>query len=321
MKLTVNDIKFELSDDIDVSRRVDVKEIDSLVFACVEASKDALQTAPPNGYSDLERHQLSDMVDGLRHSHSCIRKILSGDQNAVAVDALTISRLQLETLYSFCFLLQSPENVRWYLRAGWKKKYIRYILHRAECRNLSRFDEFFGEISGPYIDGLQRVCFVSDDERRTIDYQELNEPFGPEPRKAVIPDFPTPMKVIERISDPGQAGMLKRLYPEYRFLCSFAHGDSEAALFRNLANTRSIASRMFSTGQIEDFYQKQILEPPIFYSALSATQVATELAAVYPSNVELLVKVTKAWNFLLGFHLLASTISELRSKRILPLVS
>lgn len=320
MKLTVEDIKHVLSADIDVSKQVDVKDIDSLVFSCVEAAKDALNAAAPPRFSDFERDQLVHIVDGLQHSHASIRKLLQGEQNPSAVDALAIARLQLETLYSFCFLLQNPENVRLYLKSGWKKKYIRYLLHREECHNLPRFDEYFNEASPPLIIGLQNVCFVDDDERRTIENEQLGAPFGPISKLAIIPNFPTPMGVIEKITDTSQASMLKRLYPEYQFLCSFAHGDSEASLFRTLSNKRSPAAGLFTSGQIEDFYQRYVLEQPVLYSAVSAIQVATELAAIYKTNVDLLAKVTKAWNFLLTLHLLAKPIWEIRAKQILGLI-
>jgi hypothetical protein len=75
-----------------------------------------------------------------------------------------------------------------------------------------------------------------------------------------------------------------------------------------------------STAQIEDFYQRAILETPFIYSALSAIQAATEIAAFYPGNLELLVKVTKAWEFLRTAHLLSAVVWKLRAKHVLPLI-
>jgi hypothetical protein len=238
----------------------------------------------------------------------------------LAVDALAISRLQLETLYNFCFLLQSSENVRLFLKNGWKKKYIRFLLEREECMNLPRFDNFLQVLSQSPLDGLQRAVSISDEERRTIDIDELGPPFGPLPKRVPIGNFPTPMKVIEKLGSAPQQKMLKRLYPEYQFLCSFAHGDSEASLFRMVSNDRSAASRVLSTSEIEDFYQRQVLEPPVLYSALSSTQVATEVSAIYPGDVELSAKLAKAWMFLLKAHLLARPIWDLRAKHVLPVI-
>jgi hypothetical protein len=290
------------------------------MYLCIEAAKDSLRVEPPKGYSEFERDHLINIVDSLRHSHAAIRKLLEGTQSPIAVDALAISRLQLETLYNFCYLVQAPENVRFFLKCGWKKKYIRYLLEREECAQLSRFDEFLQVLSQPALEGLQRVSFVTDEERRTIDYDELGTPFGPIPQRRLIPNFPTPMKVIKRLTNAPQQNILKRLYPEYQFLCSFAHGDSEASLFRTVSNKRSIASSIMSTGDIEDFYQRHVLEPPVLYSALSSILVATEVFAIYPGDVDLAAKLAKGWVFLLRASLLARPLWELRAKLVLPTI-
>jgi hypothetical protein len=89
--------------------------------------------------------------------------------------------------------------------------------------------------------------------------------------------------------------MLERLYPEYQYLCSFAHGDSEAAFFRAVSDPQSALQSAVPSGQIEDFYQRQVLEMPRIYSAIAAVQAATEVAAIYPAQIDLLAAVTKAW--------------------------
>ena len=71
---------------------------------------------------------------------------------------------------------------------------------------------------------------------------------------------------------------------------------------------------------IEDFYQRQVLEPPIAYSALSSLQAATEIAAVYPNDVELMVKISHGWATLLKYHHLAAPMWEIRSKGLIPLL-
>lgn len=317
MKLTVRDVAHILTSDVDVSKSEDVKTLDSVVGICVSKAKDALTREPPKGYSEFERDQLVSFIDGLRHSHEAIRQLLRGEQSASSVDALTVARLQLESLYTLCFLLQAPENVRLFLKNGWKKKYIRYLLEREERRNLSRFDDYYLKISPATIDELQRRSFVTDEERRTIEIDELGAAFGPIPKRVDIGKFPTPMGVIEKITNPNQQRLLKRLYPEYQYLCSFAHGDSESSLFRVVSDPRSIASKVMTSGQIEDFYQREVLERPTLYSTLSALQVATEIAAVYTTDIELIANVTKGWTLLANNNLMALPIWEIRAKGIL----
>ena len=321
-KLTVSNTKHIPSTDIDPTKRYDVRDVDALVVTCIEAAKDALHSRELVGFSDFEQDQLVHVLDGFRHSHQSIRILLKGEQSPSAVAALAIARLQVESLYSLCYLLENPANVRLLLKNGWKKRYIRFLLHRAECRNFSRFDEHY---SAPrtalQFDGLQELCFVSDEERKTIEHEEIGTPLDPAMQEVVIPKFPTPRGVIKALTNQAQITMLKRLYFDYQYLCSFAHGDSEASLFRELSNPRSPAHRLINASQIEDFHQRQILEDPILYSSLSAIQAATEVAAIYPANIELLVRITKAWEFLRTSHLLAVSVWDMRSKAILPLIN
>ncbi len=317
---TVKDVARPQTIDIDVDAAYDVKEADAIIFSSVTAAQDALKNAPPGGFSEFERDQIVNTIGGLSHAHRSIRMLLGGAQGPWAVDALAIARLQLETLYTLCFILQKPENVRLFMKASWKKKYIRFLLQRAETIHFQRFAEFTHETGPEALEHLRVASFVTEDERRTIDDAELGPPFGPIAKPVEIPMFPGPSKIINRLAPGTQKELLKRLYFEYQFLCSFAHGDAEASLFRVLSDTRSVARHLMPSEKREDFYQRQVLEPPIAYSVLSSLQAATEIATIYPSDVELMVKVTQGWTMLLRNHHLAAPMWELRSKNLLPLL-
>jgi len=169
MDMTIRSIKHPLrpDSDIDPTGHYDVKEVDAFVYGCTSAAQDALSAAVPPGFGDFERDQLKELIEGQRHSHGAIRKLLQGEQAATAVGALTIARVQLETLYSFCYMLQ-----------------------------------------------------------------ELGVPAEPGFAPARIRKFPSPMRIISVINTPSQKKVLQRLYPEYQYLCSFAHPDPESSLFR-----------------------------------------------------------------------------------------
>jgi hypothetical protein len=246
--------------------------------------------------------------------------LLQGEQNASAVDALPIARLQMEVLYSLCFMLQGGQNVRLFLKNGWKKKYIRFLLQREERAHLPRFSEYFSKTAQPWIDQLQAYSSVTDEEKRTIELEELGASPGPAFTPSTIGKFPTPMRVIDKCVNPNQKRMLARLYPEYQYLCSFAHGDSEAMLFRAVSDPRSGLQNAIPGWQIEMFYQRQVLEMPIIYSAIAAVQAATEVAAIYPAQIDLLAAVTKAWSTLVRSSLLAVPVWEIRAKTVLPVV-
>jgi hypothetical protein len=217
-------------------------------------------------------------------------------------------------------MLQSGQNVRLFLKNGWKKKYIRFLLEREERGQLPRFAEYLGKTAKPRMDQLQVLSSVTEDERRTIEQDEIGSSPGPAFTRTPIDRFPLPMGVIEKCTVADQKQMLMRLYPEYQFLCSFAHGDTEATLFRMVSDGRSPLRNALPSEQIKDFNQREILETPIIYSAVAAVQAATEVAVLYPAHVELLVAVTKAWAALTRLSLLALPIWEIRARNILPLV-
>ena len=128
----VKDVARPQTIDIDLNARYDVREADAIIFSSVTAAQDALRSAPPLGFSEFERDQIVNAIAGFSHAHRSIRMLLGGSQGPWAVDALAIARLQLETLYTLCFLLESPENIRLFMKTSWKKKYTRFLLQRAE---------------------------------------------------------------------------------------------------------------------------------------------------------------------------------------------
>jgi hypothetical protein len=323
MDLTVNRIKHVLdsSSDVDITQSFDCKTLDEYVNTCVTAAKDALQSAVPLGFSDFSRDILQHVMEGMRSAHNSIRKILIDEPSASSVDAMTIARLQLETLYSFCFLLQDANNVSLLLKSGWKKQYIRFLLEREECKNIPRFDEYVNKVGSQHHEHMRVFLNVSDVEKLTIESEELGTTMPAGIKKEVIPGFPTPAKIIDKIANSDQKSMLERLYPEYQWLCSFAHGDQVSLLFRAILDKRSPQAKYIDPDKRADLFQRQIAEYSVLYSAIGVVQAATELAVIYPHDIELMVKVSNAWSGLSKFTLLSRSVWERRAKKILPLIS
>jgi len=316
-EFSIQKIAHAITRDVDTTQSYDVATLDEHVYTCISLSRSPFDSGKLAGYTEVEMTHIWNFIEGMRHSHKSIRKLLKGEQSASAVDALTIARLQIENLFTICFLLQSPENVRLFLKNAWKKKYVRFLLHRAEHVHLSRFDEYFNVTGLEMIDKLQGECFVSDQERHTIDFQQLGTPSGQPPQLVRIEGFPGPAAVVKKVINLDQQRMLARLNSEYEFLCSFAHGDAEAVVTRTLADTRSPFHRFLTTSAIEKHYQEHVLEPPILYSALSSILVATEVAAVFPDQVELRARLGLAWEFLTKSSLLTVSAWEIRAKKVL----
>jgi hypothetical protein len=319
-KLTVSKIKHVLTADIDITQSYDVKILDGYVNTCITAAQNALQSAVPSGFSDFHRDVLQRVMEGMRSAHVSIRKLLRDEPSASSVDAMTVARLQLEALYSYCFLLQDAINVSLFLKNGWKKEYIRFLLMREECINIPRFNEFVSNIAMPTLDHKRKLIGVTDAEKLTIESKEIGTTMPIGTHAETIAEFPTPGRIIDRIINPDQKSMLERLYPEYRWLCSFAHGDENASFFRTALDERSPLTRFTTSEERANIFQKQIAEDSVLYSAISAVQAATEVAAIYPGNIELMVKVSEAWGGLNKFTLLARSVWERRAKKVLPLI-
>src|ERR1017187_7160883 len=107
MTRSVKDIKHVLMRDVDVDQSVDVRTVDAHVFSCLSAAQDAMEKEPLSGFPAFESAHIWNLIGCFSHSHRSIRKLLTGEQNPSAVDALAIARLQLESLYTLCYLLQS----------------------------------------------------------------------------------------------------------------------------------------------------------------------------------------------------------------------
>jgi hypothetical protein len=316
--IRVKDVAESPDQDINLSDQVDARKLDAFVFTCVAEAKEALKNSSLQGYSDFDRDRLMDFMEGFRQSHLAMRKIIAGEQGGWAVDALVIARLQLESVYTLCYLLECPANVVLFLKNGWKKKYVRFLLEREERKTLPRFQEYLDGTAPKLLENLRKACSVTDEEKLTIELEELKGTTGTGTSLVRIEKFPTPMGVIDRIAHPERRRLLKRLYPEYQYLCSFAHGDAEASMFRTLSDTRSPARHVMSSEATKDFYQRQVIEPPVLYSALCSVQAATEIADLFRTNVELMVKVSEAWSTLANVHFLSRTLWNLRAKQVVP---
>jgi hypothetical protein len=320
MMLPVSKIKHVLSADIDIRQSFDVKVLDEYVNTCITASQEALRRSMPTGFSEFCRDMLDSLLEGMRSAHQTIRRLLKDGISASAVDALAIARLQVEGLYSFCFMLQDSQNVVLFLKNGWKKQYIQFLLTREESVNLPRFREYIDNDAPQNLEKMRKRIGVTEGEKLTIENEQLGVSMPQGSTKMPIPSFPTPGALIAKLHDQDQKSMLERLYPEYQWLCSFAHGDLLASFFRTALDERTPISRRPSPEVREDIFQRQVAERSVLYSTISAVQAATEVAAILPFDIELLVKVGNAWSGLNRFTLLASSVWERRAKKILPLV-
>lgn len=95
--------------------------------------------------------------------------------------SFTGTSLQLESLFTICFFLQSPENVQLYLKNAWRKTFIRLLLHQVEYAHLERFDEYNNRFGLEILDKLQAVSYETNEERRTSQIEKFYQEHVLEP--------------------------------------------------------------------------------------------------------------------------------------------
>jgi hypothetical protein len=138
MALRVSKIAYRHIDDIDENKRSDAREIERLGFIAAERAKGALKNTLP-GYDELQCFILEEVISSMQITHQTIIAILSiCEGKPETVDSLTLARTQLEGLYNFCLMLESPQFIDRYLKDGWKKRYVELLLQREEMKDLPR---------------------------------------------------------------------------------------------------------------------------------------------------------------------------------------
>ncbi len=217
-------------------------------------------------------------------------------------------------------MTQLPGLVDDYVKGFWKDNYVRFLLQREECKNLTRFDDYLRQGGQAVLAQLQQAAGVTDEEKASVEHLELGTPLPAGMKFAKINRFPQPMGVIQKITDPSRKRMLMRLYPEYRRLCAFAHGSPQSSMFKTAFWERSPIRMLTSEAMRQDLFQREVGEPAIFYSLLSVVQCACEVATLYPSDIELRRTAIEAWNVLLDAHLLGRIVWEIRTKALLGVI-
>ncbi len=129
-----------------------------------------------------------------------------------------------------------------------------------------------------------------------------------------------PSGVIDELPDGRKKTMLQRLYPEYGYLCSFAHGLPDANLFKMMFNKHSKFRKMWSESEIKDTFQRQVAERAYSTSLIAIVQSAAELTTLYPTNVELLAGVIGAWKEMSQGSLIGKVIWNIRAKTLLGIL-
>ena len=322
MSSTVKSIAYVHTADIDPTVVKSGATWEGLANICVTAAEKALET-PPTGYTPTQRNSLTDIFASMKVTHRSIRLLVAlGDEKPESVDALVLARLQLEGLYTTCLLPERPEHVDRFVKEAWKRQYVRYLLMREETKCLDRFIEAQSGVQElSRLLKLATVWNVSEAERLTIEYDELETAPPTGFIREPIRNFPTPGGVIKELPPGPKRAMLERLYIEYQDLCAYAHGRPIAGFNKTVFDERSSLRNMFPIAEIQKTFQQRIEADCQVYSFMSIAQSAAELTTLYPNDMELASAVTRAWNELHNAHLVADAVWNIRTKSLFGVVS
>ena len=317
--IRVSSCAYVHSEDVDLERHMNAELINAAMEAAVKRASAALQN-PTGGYTAFQRQTIQSVYSSMLSTHGLIRKVLAaGRQNPESIDALALTRGVLEGFYTLCLMFENASWVDDYLKDGWKKQYVRLLLECEETKNLPRFNEFCTKRAPANLDALRQFHGITDAQVATIKHEELGTSMPEGTTKEHITRFPSPSNIINLLEEgTDKRKMLERLYPEYVFLCTFAHGLPDALLFKMMFNKD--APVQVDDEKLKDTFHRQVEQPAYTTSLISLIQGSAELITLYPSDVELSATVVKAWETLTKEMLLGKAIWNIRTKKLLGIV-
>ncbi len=320
MTLRICDCISDITTDIDLEARWDARDADASVAKCVAAVTDCLKSDAPN-FTEIQRAHLHQIFLSIRHGHFAVRELLRPEnEQPLSVNVMPLVRAQVETLYAICLIIESPEALTNYEKDGWKKLFVRHIAMREECRRLPRVVKGLADVE-EWLEKLRTFSGVTDVEKQTVEAQELGVPLPSGTKPVAISAFPTPKRVINQVTDPNRKRMLMRLYPEYQFLCGFVHFSPATVTLTSLLDSRQPFRKMFTTGQITEMWQKEIVGPAMWLNVISVIQCCSEFLAIYSNDVELARCCVEAWKPLSENTFIGRVIWGLRTRKLLGAIS
>jgi len=316
VRISVLDCISPLTLDIESEARHDAVETDRAVNRCVAAVTESLKS-PSKRFTDFQRQHLCQIFFSMRHAHRAIRELLRSDgTDPMSVNVMPLVRSQLETLFAICLIVENSGSLDLYLKDGWKKLYVRHIMAREECRGLPRVCNDLRE-QATHLEAFRLTSGVTEAEKHTINEDELGIPLPPGVESERIKQFPSPLGVVRRIQDIDRKKMLKRLYPEYQFLCGFVHFSPASRILSTLLDHRQPISQLSTTGQKYDIFQKEIAAPALWFDLISIVQSCCEFVSVYSADVELVTATAEAWQSIVNKSLVGRVVWELRTRKLL----
>jgi hypothetical protein len=271
--------------------QIRVEDLDRRTFAAVDLVSARLEQRIDHSSSLDELRLLvtkNHLLEAMKSTHRSIVQLVGTDQD-LAVDALPLTRMQLER--TFLALLIEDQPGRWYKRYrknAWKAFAEKFFRDQKLLGQLPPYQEYF-DCNGPGIKILRdfaREMDVWEDEFQTLRVMVRGEQMDPRWEKRFIADMPTPGKALHLLERPIHKKLATLLYPYYDSLSHFSHGGLAGVM--EAAILRQDPAAQDSKIDRSDFFRSTVLEQTlplsyvasIFVTSLTALNEAMDAAAL-----------------------------------------
>lgn len=215
------------------------------------------------------RHILKDQINLFLTTHSSIRELIKvairRDQPPMLGDALSLTREQIEKLYTIALFIEDPERwLKQYLRNKWRKDYERYLLSVAEHKDSERFQEY---LYVHFPEGLEKARKIKKFQAKgdeiivsklaeSMTRYNFNNPGipknDPATKKRQWPkyfdrekldnyfEFPTPGKSIRKIKSSRTRSLLYRWHKDYQYLSSYSHITMGKMILQSIGDFKNL---------------------------------------------------------------------------------
>ena len=264
--------------------QAEVRQLDRLAFAAIDAVAGRLAAATEQSTSLDEIRLLgtrTQILLAMKGSHRSVRHLVAGrgEQMELSLDALPITRVQLERC--FVALLIEDNPARWhtrYRKNAWKAFAEKFFRDQRILGHFPRYADYFGP-GGRGVGLLRsfaREMDVTEDAVQTLRVQVLGGDPDPRFKTWFIADMPTPGRCGQELSDPTHQRLAALLYPHYDNLSHFSHGGLVGAM--QAAILRNGAAANHDEQEIERFWRGTVMEQTLPLSYVSMLFVATLFA-------------------------------------------
>lgn len=192
--------------------------------------------------------------------HALLKFNIRKDFPPAVVDAASLTREQIERIFSIALVLSSPHKwIRQELRGNWRHNFETYLLALEEHGENPRYEQYLQRDYVAYLTQQQRPPYgdketlVSDFARRSLEYYWKN-PGGKNPtwfkRKQSLRtyvneyfEFPTPGKAVRYLKGKTRRKFLYRWHKEYSYFSQYTHLGLEKSILPFMSETKNYWAR------------------------------------------------------------------------------